>query len=265
MGGQSGGSPLEATMGGQSEVPVKTYMAEVSGKIYNIRIPEFGNGVHKDWLNEIYTDDEADFLNSMNLRPKMMDEVFPMSLDPKGGIVGVKWQVWVANFLQNMVTSQCFTDESLMTNRECMTSRDFMNRVFNYFADKDLQSDTLHEYEDAAADDAELQYKKAQQNAESAKRRAAFQQPDAEKAAPMSAVDFSKEKKRWGTLDVLTDPIKKQQTTQILMIDKTTGKQSYKSIAVPLNKYPEVKDAAEALLQNIDTFRKKYPGFLFIY
>jgi hypothetical protein len=259
------GSP-EATMGGGNhKAPVKTYMAEVSGKIYNIRIPEFANGVRKDWLNGIYTDDEADFLNSMNLRPKMMDQIFPMSLDPKGGLVGVKWQEAVANFLQNMVTSQCFTDESLMTNRECMTSREFMNTVFNYFADKDLQSDTLHEYEDAAADDAMGQYKKARQDAESAKRHAAFRQPDAKEATDITSVDFSTQKKRWGTLEVYTDSIKGSQTAQVMLIDKQTGKQAYKSIAVPVSKYPKVQQAAEVLVKKIDEMKRKYPGFLFVY
>jgi len=245
---------------------IRFFPLEANGKIYQIRISNMsGDPVYMDRLNEKYTDGEADFLNSLNLRPYMMSEIFSVNIDINGQAIGTRWQEWVANFLSNMVLSKCFTDENLMTRRECMMSRDFMNRVFNYFVNNNLRSDILQEMEEAQAEDEINKFEQNKQDIEEIERQINMQQPGYNEAAPVRMQDFSKLKKRWGTLDIFRNYNNNTYTTYVIMVHKETGDQQYRTIAVPFDEYPDETDANVALQMKLDNLKGKYPGFLFLY
>lgn len=96
------------------------------GRVYLIRKPitsEVGSDVVKqDWLKGIFTTDEADYLNSLNIRPDILKVIF-----------GGKWLIDLANFMDNMVSSNCFSDVSITTQAKCDVAANFVEKVFEYF------------------------------------------------------------------------------------------------------------------------------------
>jgi hypothetical protein len=96
---------------------------EVGLKSFAIREPIADSGVFEDWLQAKYTSDEAELLNELSLRPSILEKIWPNG----------DWKVEVANFLQNITVSGCFTDLTLLTDNECQGSRDFINKAMKYF------------------------------------------------------------------------------------------------------------------------------------
>jgi hypothetical protein len=82
-----------------------------------------GARVYDDWLQMRYTSDEADFLNELSLRPSILENIWPNG----------DWKAHVADFMKNIVISECFTDLTLLTDNECQVSRDFMDKAMKYF------------------------------------------------------------------------------------------------------------------------------------
>jgi hypothetical protein len=232
--------------------------AEVNGDIFRIRSPV--EEVKADWLNELYTDEEARFLNSLNLRPVMLEAIFPSINDQP------MWQKRVAGFLENIAFSKCFSDDSLMLRRECMTTRDFINKVYFYFIDNSLRADTLREFEKAKEQAASKQLLEQMDATKAQELRKSGITPDySEAAAVGSPQDFSEHKRSWKTLDVWEDTIKKEKYAYVMMINKKTGEQEYRSVSVPAENYPDIALAQQALMNKIEDLRRKYTGHFFIY
>lgn len=103
----------------------------LDGEIYSIRKPGLVP-VTKDWIDLKFTDHEAAMLNALNLRPDMLEEIF-----------GGGWNRELAGFMDNMVTSKCFLEPKLLIDANCDTSTTFINRVFQYFLENDLQYNVL--------------------------------------------------------------------------------------------------------------------------
>ena len=89
---------------------------------YSLRQPSDA-GVQRDWRNLNFTDDEARFLNDLKLRPYILDEIFGKGL----------WADTLANFMENIVRSKCFTDSRLVLNYECREAQNFIAKVLEYF------------------------------------------------------------------------------------------------------------------------------------
>jgi len=79
--------------------------------------------IYQNWLEGKYTSDEAELLNELSLRPSILEEIWPNG----------SWKKEVADFLDNIVVSQCFTDLTMLTDNECQTSREFVNKTMKYF------------------------------------------------------------------------------------------------------------------------------------
>jgi len=103
----------------------------LDGEIYSIRKPGLVP-VAKDWIDLKFTEHEAAMLNALHLRPGMLEEIF-----------GVGWNRELASFMDNMVTSKCFLEPSLLIDANCDTSTTFINRVFQYFLENDLEYSIL--------------------------------------------------------------------------------------------------------------------------
>jgi hypothetical protein len=114
----------------------------LDGRIYSFRAPG-APGVVNDWKAGRFTTDEAEFLNQLQLRPKLLVEIF----QEDGGLEVFQR---LARFLENMARGRCFTDERLLTASECQESRDFVNRVYNYYLMHDTRLKELKEEEEAA-------------------------------------------------------------------------------------------------------------------
>lgn len=103
----------------------------LDGEIYSIRKPGL-TPVTKDWIDLKFTEHEAAMLNALNLRPGMLKEIF-----------GGGWNRDLASFMDNMVTSRCFLEPSLLMDANCDTSTTFINKVFQYFLENDLEYSIL--------------------------------------------------------------------------------------------------------------------------
>ena len=114
---------------------------DIKGNTYTIRVPSIDNKVEENWLKGEYTKDEAEFLNSTNLRPGVLYAVF-----------GESWQSDLEKFLTTLVASECMSDISLLTNRECYNCRQFLEKVNVYFINNSLQLDLIKEEDDRRAD-----------------------------------------------------------------------------------------------------------------
>jgi hypothetical protein len=118
-----------------------------AGRIYLIRKPlsaEVGSDiVKKNWLKGIFTSDEADYLNSLNIRPDMLKSIF-----------GNNWLIELASFMDNMITSNCFTDVSITTKAKCDVAANFIEKIFEYFILHDERIATLQDEDDIFAKQA---------------------------------------------------------------------------------------------------------------
>ena len=103
----------------------------LDGEVYSIRKPGLVP-IAKDWIDLKFTDHEAAMLNALNLRPDMLEEIF-----------GGGWNRELASFMDNMVTSKCFLEPTLLMDANCDNSTNFINRVFQYFLENDLEYNVI--------------------------------------------------------------------------------------------------------------------------
>ena len=78
--------------------------------------------VFQNWTEGIFSKDEADLLNSLQLTPALLAFVFDTN-----------WQNETAQFLKKVVISDCFTDVRVITRAECDSVRNFLNKILDYF------------------------------------------------------------------------------------------------------------------------------------
>jgi len=97
--------------------------------IYKLRDAVTQEGVKLDWDNAIFTEDEAKFLNDLNIRVYMLEKIYGEE----------SWREELKHFLLALVQTDCFKDERLLSHRKCMNARRFINDIFMYF----LQNNTL--------------------------------------------------------------------------------------------------------------------------
>ena len=86
---------------------------------YRIRIP-LEKAVRENWMKGIFTADEVELLNALQLSEDLLIETF--------GTLG--WQVKLADFLEAIVLSNCYQDTRLMTRIECSNSQQFVRKVY---------------------------------------------------------------------------------------------------------------------------------------
>jgi hypothetical protein len=114
----------------------------LDGRVFSFRAPGAA-GVLDDWKAMHFTSDEAAFLNELQLRPSLLLKIY------EGEEVGPTPPERLAAFLQNMAIGRCFTDERMLTASECQDSRDFVNRVYNYYL---MHDERVEELKDAEAE-----------------------------------------------------------------------------------------------------------------
>jgi hypothetical protein len=120
-------SPLAGEFRGAEDNPrfyshAPLFEHEIDGVERVFRIPLDGNGVKTNWIEGLYSNQEAAFLNYLNLTPKVCAEIFGSSI----------WKEKVAEFLGSVVVSKCFEDTSVLAKASCESTRHFLNKVFTH-------------------------------------------------------------------------------------------------------------------------------------
>jgi hypothetical protein len=93
-------------------------------EIFDIRNPT--DAVIDDWKNQRFTQSEADYLNSLNLRPIIMEQLFP-------GMAGDTLE----KILYSVVATGCFSDTSL-PNQKCKELEQIIGKIMNHFIQNEL-------------------------------------------------------------------------------------------------------------------------------
>ena len=120
-------SPLAGEFRGAEDNPrfyshAPLFEHEIDGVERVFRIPLDGNGVKTNWIEGLYSNQEAAFLNYLNLTPKVCAEIFGSSI----------WKEKVAEFLGSVIVSKCFEDTSVLAKASCESTRHFLNKVFTH-------------------------------------------------------------------------------------------------------------------------------------
>jgi hypothetical protein len=108
---------------------------------YSLRHPR-NPEVETDWENTIFTEDEARFLNDLNLRPDIMASIYKDR--------NISWKLDLATNLATIVRSKCFTDSRLVLHSDCQSSQKFITDILNYFVENDEQITSLEKNEEEA-------------------------------------------------------------------------------------------------------------------
>ena len=95
-----------------------------------------------DWNNLIFTEDEADFLNDMKLRPDMLAEIHGKDT----------WAKILSTHMGTIVRSKCFSDNRLVLHSDCQQTERFIAGVMEYYMTNDLRLKAIDDRELAAGD-----------------------------------------------------------------------------------------------------------------
>ena len=232
---------------------VNYYNVDMDANVYSIREPLFDNRVYQDWIQGKFTDDEAKFLNSLGFSPDLLEKVF---LDPS-----TNWQYELAKFLEGLVISKCFRDDTLQLRRECQQNRKFLEKIYTFFVENNLSSEAIEAQRAAAAQEEIARYRKELYDQDLAKQDLELHMPDSTDAKPIEADEFHAGKKKWGTLYIY-DTTDDEVGTNIILVNKSSGRHTYYTVRVPR---PEYEADTNTLYKKLDLLRLKYPGYYIIY
>jgi len=97
-----------------------------NGIEYSLRNPENPATV-KNWEEGIFSKDESDFLNTLNLSPILLSQIY-----------GDAWSSKLVGFLKNVVISHCSDSVSIISNSACEVTRDFVKNILKFFYTHDV-------------------------------------------------------------------------------------------------------------------------------
>ena len=106
------------------------------GNIFSIRFPL--EKVKQNWKDLKFTDDEANFFEQLGITPVMIAKIFGEGSENLGQVKQIVGDE-LANFLEGIIRSKCFTDSALITNNECTKSADFLAKVRDYLLKYDTR------------------------------------------------------------------------------------------------------------------------------
>jgi hypothetical protein len=94
---------------------------ELGAQEFSVR--GFTPQVKEDWKNAIFTAEEANFLNSLNVNPQRLSKLYAES-----------WKTKLADVLTVISRSKCFKDTSIILHAQCQEVQTFIAKVFEDFA-----------------------------------------------------------------------------------------------------------------------------------
>jgi len=234
---------------------------ELNGSTYSIRDPKHLE-VMADWMNPrmpLLTKSEAEFLNSLNLRPHILQEIFKAS-----------WTDELSKFLQVMVNSSCLSDHDLLMNRECVSCREFLKKVKQYFIDHSVEMELVREEEES---EQREKYKKFAEEIFDTEENEREQSEISQKEAmdfEMTATDKpgDNKKSKFGELEIFysTDSNDRKTHAHALIIGVNVKTRSHKfyEIAVTDGERPR-PEIIDDIQRKIEALRAKFPDYIFFY
>ncbi len=223
---------------------------------YYIRRPTAGTRVYSDWVQQIFTQDEANFLNAVGFTPEILAEVFKGRQET--------WQLELANYLEGIAITRCFTDNRFMLMGECRRNRIFMDLIREYFAEKRLSVETLQEERDRKMQAEVKRYLDEIDASKRAEGMDAFPSSGEENMTEIASADFIKNKPVMDTLYVYYEIPKTGEATacaNIIVVTKQ-GKHKFFKICVAQRDYER---NPFIFYETINAKKKKYPTLSFIY
>jgi hypothetical protein len=252
-------------------VPMKTlvlteedeYLPRVEDKpVFQVRVPTAANSVMEDWYKGIYTDDEANFLNGLGLKPAYLRDIFKDETYSN-------WRIEVAQFLNGLVVSNCYSDSEmsgLLLSGECKQNRAFLDRVRSYYTEKGITAQSLqHEHDVHINQEFQRYFDEVSAAAAQATPK------DFDKAGmnlePITATQFLERKKQMDILFIeyvgKTGEGLTQIATQFMVVPRTSGgQQTYYELRVPLSEY---EADPQVMYKKVDILKEKNPAHTFIY
>jgi hypothetical protein len=219
---------------------------------YLVRQPNFENGVFSDWQNLKFTMDEASLLNGIGLTPNILEEIF-----------GAAWSSELANFLNGIAITKCFTDTRLMLRGECETNRKFLDQVRIYYAQKNLSVNSIQKRRE---DEMRAEVKRYMEDLEASTGAVADFPTGDDDMVEISSKEFFQYKKRMDMLfpyfEEPIDATKPRMTSTNIIVANRGGDYKYYKLSVPTPDY----DAKPFIFYDlIKSKRQKYPSLSFIY
>jgi sugar lactone lactonase YvrE len=105
---------------------VQEVVVSIGAHTYKLRQPS-NPGVTEDWKKLLFTEEEAQFLNDLNIRP---DRLNAMNF---GG--GVEWPDKLSDNLEVIVQSNCFRDSVYILHSKCKDTREFIQKIMKDLLD----------------------------------------------------------------------------------------------------------------------------------
>jgi hypothetical protein len=205
----------------------------LGGIQYSIRYPD--TDVVEDWKELKFTQDEADFLMALRIKPMFLNEIYK----------GKPWNDELATNLATIVRSNCFNDSRLVLHSQCQQSQKFIAKILKYLVETDK---TILEVE---AGDENAIAKKAPTPL---KDKSPFGGPEGLTPAPEYTPGRS----------VLTHINNGEKYIHFIQITTVFDKSiAYGQITIPINKDFDMKKQEEIIDDKVEDLTKNYPGYLF--
>lgn len=231
---------------------VQTRELEFGSKLFRIRFPLDTSGVQMDWEGGHYTESEADLLNSLMLRPRMMNDIFPPNAS------GPTWKHEVAKFFNELVVKECLTESELLTRSECNRARQFLQQIFDYLAQQNLMN--LEETErDTYIRDLEDYVKRDQSYVTDTIKEDSIVERLKEEPQFVNQILFDDEK---------TPPLA---YVDVTAINKKTQKFVHLRLNIPVNEKDEpksetyIKTVSEKFRKKLTELKQQHPGYVFFH
>lgn len=102
----------------------------LNGELFLIRIPS--DEVRANWRDLKFTADEAEFLNALNLRPDIIQDIL-------GDLLKASVGEAVAALLEGVARSKCYTDLRFLPHKDCDYVRRFVDAVYLWYYQRDVE------------------------------------------------------------------------------------------------------------------------------
>ena len=238
----------------------------LSGLVYSIRDPRSAIEIWSDWMNPgmpVLTEDEAKFLNALNLRPKILEKMYKDDRKP--------WTEHLSDFMHTLVVSNCLTDQSLLMKRECNSCRDFLHRAKQFFVDNSFEIDLVRDEQEREAREKYRKYTDEILYTEDERRgdnSAPYGiQPDDLKELDLKGVDKTKQNQKTilGDINEYIDPINSQVKAIVIGVNNKYRTHKFYEVSVPHIEGDSSEKQRTDILQKVESLRAKYPDYIFFF
>jgi len=126
---------------------VTTSEVILEGIPYLLRHPRSPE-VIEDWKKLLFTKEEVEFLNALQLNPSKLNEIYTKRKEDTG--VPINWIQELADNMAIIVRSKCFKEPGMVLHADCQKSEAFIYKVLEYYANNEERMRSLKDDEEDA-------------------------------------------------------------------------------------------------------------------